>query len=230
VGDHRDYFVYTPPGYNATAKTVYPVLYLLHGFSDDASGWTSVGRAHVILDNLLAAGKVKPMLVVMTLGYGEPQILSRTAPRTPDMNRRNLDRFRESLIAEVIPAVERDYRAARDRSLRAIAGLSMGGGESLYTGLNNIDKFAYVGAFSAGGGSGPDYAAMYPGLDGKSAARLKGLWIACGRDDRLIESNKKFLEWLKSKDVKFTWTETGGAHTWMVWRRYLADFTPLLFR
>src|SRR5262249_50441704 len=142
VGDHRDFYVYTPPGYDPTAKRLYPVLYLLHGFSDDASAWTAVGRAHVILDNLILQGKAKPMLVVMPLGYGAPEIVSRGVGsfRDADLRRRNYDRFRDALFTEVMPEVERTYRAAKDRSARAIAGLSMGGAESLYTGLNALDR------------------------------------------------------------------------------------------
>jgi len=229
VGDHRDYYVYTPPGYDSAASKSYPVLYLLHGFSDDASGWTAVGRANVILDNLIAQGKAKPMLIVMPLGYGAPEILSRSgSPRDPSLRQRNMDKFREALVTEVIPQVEKNYRAAPDRNSRAIAGLSMGGAESLYTGLNALDRFAWVGAFSSGG-LGDDFNAAFPALDAKTSSDLKLLWIACGTDDRLIEPNRKFREWLTSKGVRHIDIETSGAHTWMVWRRNLAAFTPLLF-
>src|SRR5205085_648972 len=145
VGDQRDYYVYTPPGYDRASKKRYPVLYLLHGFSDDASGWTAVGRANVILDNLLAQQKAKPMIVVMTLGYGAPEMLSHGvgAFSHPDLRQRNLDRFRESLLTEVIPQVEKGYRASTDRKSRAIAGLSMGGSESVFVGLTSADRFAW---------------------------------------------------------------------------------------
>lgn len=231
VGDERDYFVYTPPGYDAKARKPYPVLYLLHGFSDDASGWTAVGRANVILDNLIAQGKAKPMLIVMPLGYGAPEIVSRTgaAFRTPGLNEKNRDKFRDALLQEVQPRVEKEYNASKDRAMRAIAGLSMGGAESLFTGLNALDRFAWVGAFSAGGG-GTDYAATYPALDAKANDKLRLLWVACGTEDRLIEPNRKFLDWLSSKSIHFTRIETPGAHTWLVWRRNLAAFAPLLFQ
>jgi enterochelin esterase-like enzyme len=231
VGDNRDYFVYTPPGYDPTTKTLYPVLYLLHGFSDGADGWTAVGRANVILDNLIAQGKAKPMLIVMPLGYGAPEIVSRTAGaglRDPNLRQRNYDRFRDALFTEVMVQVEKEYRVAKDRNSRAIAGLSMGGAESLYTGLNAIDRFAWVASFSAGG-SAEDHNATYPKLDAKVNSQLRLLWIACGTEDRLIEPNRKFREWLKSKDIHFTPIETPGAHTWLVWRRNLAEFAPLLF-
>ncbi|HKW97462.1 MAG TPA: alpha/beta hydrolase-fold protein [Bryobacteraceae bacterium] len=231
VGDDRDFYVYTPPGYDPAAKKSYPVLYLLHGYSDDASAWTVVGRANVILDNVIAQGKAKPMLVVMPLGYGAPEILNRGVGsfRDADLRQRNYDRFRDALFTEVIPQVEKAYRVSKDRADRAIAGLSMGGAESLYTGLNALDRFAWVGAFSSGGLS-EDFNAGFPSLDAKANAKLKLFWIACGTDDRLIEINRKFRDWLKSKDIKFTPVETPGAHTWMVWRRNLAVFTPLLFR
>lgn len=231
VGDDRDYYVYTPPRYDGHAKTPYPVLYLLHGYSDDASGWTAVGRAHVILDNLIADGKAKPMIVVMTLGYGAPEIVApnTAAFRDADLVRRNYERFRDATLKEVMPAVEKEYRVSTDRTQRAIAGLSMGGAESLFVGLNNLDTFAWVGAFSAGGSSN-DYDKAYPGLDAKANQKLKLLWMACGAEDRLIEPNRKFVEWLKSKEIRHTWIETPGAHTWMVWRRYLTDLAPLLFR
>jgi enterochelin esterase family protein len=231
VGDDRDYYVYTPPGYNPTAKNRYPVLCLLHGFSDDASGWTAVGRANVILDNLIAQGKAKPMIVVMPLGYGAPEILNRgaTSFRDASLRQRNMDHFRDALLTEVIPQVEKTYRARTDRNSRAIAGLSMGGAESLYTGLNALDHFAWVGSFSAGG-MGEDLNAQFPSLDSTANARLHLLWIACGTEDRLIEPNRKFREWLTSKGVQHTDIETPGMHTWMVWRRNLAAFAPLLFQ
>jgi enterochelin esterase family protein len=229
VGDQRDFYVYTPAGYGKDPKKAYPVLYLLHGFSDDASGWSAVGKANFILDNLIAQGKAKPMLVVMPLGYGAPEILSRVGPRDPSLWMKNVAGFKDALLNEVMPEVERSYHVAKDRTSRAIAGLSMGGAESLVTGLNSLDRFAYVGAFSAGGMS-DEYPAVFPSINDKVNAQLKLLWIACGTDDRLIEANRKFGTWLDSKQVKFTKIETPGAHTWLVWRRNLAEFAPLLFQ
>ena len=231
VGDDRDYYVYTPPGYDPGGKKLYPVLYLLHGFSDDASGWTAVGRANVIFDNLIAQGKAKPMLIVMPLGYGAPEIVTRGGPtlRDPSLRTRNYDKFRDALFSEVIPQVEKGYRVAKDRNARAIAGLSMGGAESLYIGLNALDRFGWVASFSAGGAA-EDFTATYPALNSSTASQLHLLWIACGTDDRLITPNRQFREWLTSKDIKHTDVETPGAHTWMVWRRNLAAFAPLLFQ
>ena len=231
VGDNRDFYVYTPPGYDPTAKTLYPVLYLLHGFSDDASGWTAVGRANVILDNLIAQGKAKPMLVVMPLGYGALEILDRNGPSWDDRSlvERNFSRFRDALLTEVIPQVEKNYRVAKDRNSRAIAGLSMGGSESLLTGLNALDRFAWIGAFSSGG-MREEFDAAYPSLDAKANAQIRLLWVACGTEDRLIAINRRFRDWLKSKDIRHTDIETPGHHTWMVWRRNLAEFAGLLFQ
>lgn len=232
VGDDRDFFVYTPPGYDPAAKKLYPTLYLLHGFSDDASGWSAVGRANYILDHLIAEGKAKPMFIVMTLGYGAPEIVARNSSASlgnPELRDKNYDRFRDALFTEVIPEVESHYRASKDRGQRAIAGLSMGGAESLYVGLNAIDRFAYVGAFSAGGSSA-DFDKIYPKVDASVNKQLKLLWVACGTEDRLIEPNRKFREWLKAKGVEHVDVETPGAHTWLVWRRNLTAFAPLLFQ
>ena len=231
VGDNRDFYVYTPPGYSPKAKKPYPTLYLLHGFSDDASAWTAVGRANVILDNLIAQGKAKPMIVVMPLGYGAPEILSRGFAAFDDasLRQRNFERFREVLVNEVLPQVEAAYRVAKDRKSRAIAGLSMGGAESLLTGLNTLDRFAWIGAFSSGGVA-EDFQADFPSLSSIANSQLRLLWIACGTDDHLIEINRKLRAWLDSKDIHHTDVETPGAHTWMVWRRNLATFAPLLFQ
>jgi len=229
--DQRDFYVYTPPGYDPTAKTTYPVLYLLHGFSDDASGWTAVGHANVILDNLIAQGKAQPMIVVMPLGYGTMEMirLGWGVWNHPEVRDRNFSKFREALLTEVMPKVESEYRVAKDRNSRAIAGLSMGGSESLLTGLNNLDAFAWIGAFSSGG-IPDEFEKDFPGLDAKVNQQIKLLWIACGTEDHLITVNRKLREWLKSKGVQHTDIETPGQHTWMVWRRNLAEFAGLLFR
>lgn len=231
VGDQRGFYVYTPPNYNRRAKQTYPALYLLHGFSDDASGWTAVGRAHVILDNLIAQGKAKPMVVVMPLGYGAPAMLTLGfgAFRHTEIRDENFAKFREALLTEVIPRVEASYSVAKDRNSRAIAGLSMGGAESLITGLNSLDKFAWIGAFSSGG-IPEEFDKDFPALDSRAAQQLRLLWIACGTDDRLIELNRNLSKWLQSRGITHRDIETPGAHTWMVWRRNLAKFTALLFR
>ena len=231
VGDQRDFYVYTPPHYDPRSETKYPVFYLLHGFSDDASGWTSVGRANVILDNLIAQGKARPMIIAMPLGYGAPEMLTYGfgAFSHEELRDRNFRKFTDALLKEVMPQVESNYSVRKDRESRAIAGLSMGGSESLLTGLNHLDQFAWIGAFSSGGLS-EKFDTEFPSLDSKANSQVRLLWIACGTEDRLIDINRKFRDWLKSKGVQHVDIETPGAHTWMVWRRNLTTFASLLFK
>lgn len=226
-----DYYVYTPPGYESSEAQEYPVLYLLHGYSDDASAWTGAGRANVILDNLIARGKAKPMIVVMPLGYGTIEMvrLGWGAWEHADLRDRNFAKFTETLLSEVMPRVESEYRVKKDREARAIAGLSMGGSESLLTGLNHLDKFSWIGAFSSGG-IPEDFQKDFPSLDARANQQIHLLWIACGTEDHLIGINRRLREWLKRKGVQHTDIETVGMHTWMVWRRNLAEFAGLLFR
>lgn len=234
VGDDRDFYVYTPPGYDPTAAKRYPVLYLLHGYSDDASGWTAVGKANLILDTLLAQSRIEPMIIVMPLGYGAPEIVQRsTALAHPfehvALREKNFTNFTAALIDEVIPMVDRAYRTRPDRDSRAIAGLSMGGAESLLTGLNRLDTFSWIGSFSAGG-LGNDLAVAFPQLGPNANAKIHLLWIACGTDDHLIKANRDLIAWLKNRNINLTQIETPGMHTWMVWRNNLVHFAPLLFR
>ncbi len=232
VGDNRDFYVYTPPGYNPRARTKYPVLYLLHGYSDDASAWTAAGRANIILDSLFAQGKAKPMIVVMPLGYGAPQILGRLGPgpRTQDLVTQNIVKFRESLTTEVMPQVEHDFQVSAKRADRAIAGLSMGGGESLYVGLNDLDRFAWVGAFSAGLAE-RSLNAEFPVPAAQVNSQLRLLWIACGEQDPVVgRFNRTLRAWLDGKGIHYVNIQTPGMHTWMVWRNNLVAFAPLLFR
>ena len=228
--DERDYYVYTPSGYAGLGKRKYPVLYLLHGYSDDASGWTAVGRANVILDNLIAQGKAKPMIVVMPLGYGTMDFLRLAwgAWDHTELRDANLKKFTDALLGEVMPRVEGEYRITKDRNARAIAGLSMGGSESLLTGLNHLDKFSWIGAFSSGT-IPDDFEKDFPSLDAKANQQLHLLWIACGTEDHLITFNRNLREWLKAKGVNHADIETPGMHTWMVWRRNLAEFAQLIF-
>ncbi len=226
--NQSDFYVYTPPGYDPKAKKDYPVLYLLHGFSDRADGWTAVGQANLILDSLLAQGKIKPMVVVMPLGYGNIQfVLGHSNWNTPTAITENTDLYSKALLTEVLPRVESEYRVSKKRDDRAIAGLSMGGLESLSIGLNNTDKFAYVVGLSSAAAAIDQ--TRLANLDPKSA-NLKLLWIACGTEDHLLDSNQKFIAFLKSKNMPVTAIETPGMHTWMVWRDNLIHFAPLLFQ
>jgi enterochelin esterase family protein len=230
AGDERDFIVYTPPGYDPAARKRYPALYLLHGFSDDATAWSTAGRANVILDNLIARGQARPMIVVMPLGYGSMEYVRAgwTGGRRAGLREASFQKFRDNLLNEVIPQVETAYRISTKQKDRAIAGLSMGGSESLFVGLNALDRFAWVGAFSSGG-LGTNFASQFPVLDAKANSQLRRLWIGCGTEDGLIRSNRQLSEWLTSKGVQHTWVETPGAHSFRVWRRYLAEFVPLLF-
>jgi enterochelin esterase family protein len=225
----NDFYVYTPPNFDARANVSYPVLYLLHGYSDMANAWTVMGRANFILDNLIAQGKAKPMIVVMPFGYGAPKLLERGWKLGHDeLWRANIERFSDVLLNEIIPQIEHDFPVERNSNSRAVAGLSMGGAESFYVGLNHLDQFAWIAPMSAAVFDDP--ASTFPGLDEKQAAKIKLLWIACGKDDDLIKNNRQFKNWLASRNIKFQSVETEGAHTWQVWRRNLVELAPLLFR
>jgi enterochelin esterase-like enzyme len=231
IGDQRDFYVYTPPGYDPRARTEYPVLYLLHGYGQESRSWTEVAFANRILDHLIDEGKARPMIVVMPDGYGGPELIA-NGPKlywNDPLRERSFSKFTGALLTEVIPQVERDYRVKKDRNARAIAGLSMGGAESLLTGLNHLEEFTWIGAFSFGG-LRKDFDEDFPGLDGSANSKLHLLWVACGTDDPLIGVNRDFRKWLDSKGITHADIETSGQHTWMVWRRNLASFAPLLFR
>jgi enterochelin esterase family protein len=231
IGDERPLLVYTPPGYDPAAPEPYPVLYLLHGFSDAEDTWTTVGRADVILDNLIARGLAKPMVVVLPRGYGNTQVIAGgwAGVRAPGAIQDSNDKFRDSLLSEVIPLVEKAYHVSSDRTGRAIAGLSMGATQSLSIGLNAPDRFAWVGAFGAGG-LNTDFATAYPAVGAATNAQLRLLWLACGEQDGLLGVNQKLDAWLTERGVRHSWTQIPGAHSFRTWRPLLAKFAPLLFR
>jgi enterochelin esterase family protein len=227
----EDYYVYTPPGYDAGGRKRYPVLYLLHGWSSLADSWLSGGQANLILDNLIAQHRALPMIVVMPLGYGDLSFVTKGFSQWNDEARiaLNLGLFSDALLSEIIPQVEAGYRVYASREDRAIAGLSMGGGESLLIGLNHQDLFAWVGGFS----SAVVYASfdgLFPKLDSSKAGPLRLLWVACGTEDDLIANDRKFVAWLRTKGIQPTAIETPGIHNWPVWRDNLIHFAPLLFR
>jgi enterochelin esterase family protein len=214
--------VYTPPGYDQ-GQTRYPVLYLFHGANADEAAWTRLGHANLILDNLLAANKTKPFVVVMPFGYGVP-------PGSGAMGD-NTAQFSRDLIEDVIPLIQSRYRVYTDRDHRAIAGLSMGGGQSLGIGLNHLDLFSYVAGFSAAlrpADFEKTYAAALANPK-ETNKKLHLLWIGCGAQDSLFNASKSFAGFLKERNINHTFRETDGAHTWMVWRRYLNELAPLLF-
>ena len=222
----RRMHVYTPPGYE-TSRARYPILYLLHGAGDDDESWLRPGRANFILDNLIAEGKAKPMIVVMTAGHVPNQSFQRTLS--------GQDRYRDDLLGDVMPYVESRYRVLPGRANRAIAGLSMGGYQTLTVGLTNLDKFSQLGVFSSGlfGDRGPENfeqanAALLK--DPATRQRLRLLWIATGKDDFVMPATKGTLAMLDRNGIRYTYRETEGGHTWPLWRAYLREFAPLLFR
>lgn len=220
----REFWVYTPPGYEVDASTKYPLFVLQHGSGDRHETWVVYGKAHWILDNLIAAGKAKPMIMVMLNGHPLGQVPREMADRRAE----SLKAFKHELFEDALPLVEQRYRVSPDREQRAIAGLSMGGWQSLSTGLTNLDKFAWIGSFSGA----VDENEIKPALDDTAGtnAKLKLLWIACGEKDFLLERNNQLIATLKSRGVNYEWHQTAGDHSWPVWRNYLADFAPKLFR
>jgi enterochelin esterase-like enzyme len=236
VGIDSQYYVYTPPGFDPKSDKKYPVLYLLHGYSDEPSAWTAMGKANVILDNLIAAGKAKPMIVVMPWGYGDMRIISEgwAAWRDRPVIVNNFRGFGEALFREVMPLVKQGYPLSDKREDHAIAGLSMGGAETLLIGLNHTDDFAWIGAFSAGGINAEHFDAIFPAITPQTGAqvqsKLKLLWISCGTEDGLYPLNQSLITWLKGNGMSPTPISTPGMHVWMVWRGNLSAFAPLLFQ
>lgn len=230
-----EFYVYTPAGYGAAGRDAasrdrYPVLYLLHGWSHVAGDWTGIGRANEILDAEIASGKARPMIVVMPLGYGDMEFVQHGMAVWNDGEQveRNTALFTQALLGEVMPQVDRLYRTAPGRENRAIAGLSMGGLESLTVGLGHPELFAYVGGMSAA----VHLANAVKGIpqDANKAA-MKLVWIACGSDDELYPANQRLAERLKQAGYPVRLDETvGGVHTWIVWRQNLVDLSQLLFR
>jgi enterochelin esterase family protein len=226
LGFIRRVTIYTPPGYSAGSDPRYPVLYLFHGANADETAWTRLGHVNLILDNLLAAGKIKPFIVVMPFGYPAP-------PGSLSAGGFNsiTEDFGRDLIGDVIPLVESHFRVDTDREHRAIAGLSMGGLESLTIGLNHLELFSYVGGFSAAVRP-PEFAKSFAALTADPQAangKLHLLWIGCGTDDGLFGSAQSFSAFLDDAKIKHTFYSMPGAHTWIVWRNFLVQFAPQLF-
>ncbi len=228
IGDDREFIVYTPPGYEKS-KGVLPVFFLLHGFSDTAVAWNEVGKANIIFDNLLAQKLIKTMIVVMPLGYGIRDFANPSVKPQP-YTLTNFPKFQQTLFEEVLPQVEALYRVSKRGADRAIAGLSMGGAQSLYVGLNNIDRFAYIGAFSSGGLPASKPEEVIKGLTPEKGKQLKLLWMACGKQDGLIGFQRGCADWLKSQGMNVQTKETEGGHVWQLWRRNLIEFSHMIFK
>ena len=222
AGRTRRAFVYTPPNYERSSARL-PVLYLLHGADGDETAWTQFGRANLILDNLIAAKKAAPMVVVMPFGYAYPWHLGVQA----DKQRTDFER---DLIDDLMPFVQANYRVSPDREDRALAGLSMGGSQTLYTGLRHVDLFSRLAVFSAGAGQNPEQTLETARRNAQTInEKLKLLWIAVGTEDGAMANATRTSEFLTSAGIKHSYRTTPGAHTWIVWRRYLNDSVPLIF-
>lgn len=224
LGRRRDLVVYTPPGYESDHKTRYPLLVLQHGSGDNQQTWVNHGKAHWILDSLIADQKAVPMIVLMIDGHPLGQV-QRDNVEARDQS---LVAFAKELFEDAIPLVEANYRVSAERERRAIAGLSMGGWQSINVGLQNLDRFSWIGSFSGAA----DVATLDSPLKNHEATnqQTKLIWIACGKDDFLLDRNQSLVEAFKTHGIKHQWLLTEGDHSWPVWRTYLNDFLPLLFQ
>jgi enterochelin esterase family protein len=225
LGVKRRAHIYTPPGYlTSTAK--YPVLYLVHGAGDSDDSWTGTGHAHYILDNLIAAGKAKAMIVVMPFGH---------TPDRPGTDILANTDFGDDLIKDLMPQIERNFRTINSANARAMAGLSMGGAHTLRYGLTHPELFGYLGLFSMGLGMNGNqdeikrYEADNAAALSASAKELKLFYYAMGKDDFLYATVAPTRAMLGRHGIKHVYNESGGGHTWINWRRYLNDFAPRLF-
>lgn len=268
VATPRRALVYTPPGYR-TGSERYPVLYLLHGWGGDENEWLDLGRTAQIMDNLLAEHKVVPMIVVMPNGHHDrqsvpdispPPSISELAPLPPrgyDITP-SITEIGKSVVDDLVPFIDENFRTVKSSSSRAVAGLSMGGGQAMYIGLNHPDVFAWVASFSGAmiawpgamtpakappqaGAAGPPIprynldpeaiAKNVPGLNESINGKLRLLYLSCGLDDGLLTSNQQFEDWLSAHKIHFSHQEVPGyAHVWSFWRRSLVEVAPQLFR
>jgi len=231
IGKDRRMYVYTPPGYNK-GKEKYPVLYLLHGAGGDEDAWTTMGRAPEIMDNLIAQGKAKPMIVVMTNGNAWQTAGPGSAPDAPPLTREDFQNFRgkfeESLVNDVIPYIEKNYRVRASKESRAIAGLSMGGMHTINVTTSHPDVFGYIGVFSSGIFQ-PDQDLSNEMLALQKSG-IKKYWVGIGEDDFLMESNKRLLDALEKAGITYEYYENTGGHSWNNWRIYLSRYAPMLFK
>ena len=230
LGRVRRMHIYTPPGYES-GKGKFPVFYLLHGAGDSDDAWTTVGRAGFILDNLIAEKKAKPMIVAMPAGH------TRASGFRPAST--NADEFVQDFLTDIMPQVEKNYRVLADRDNRAIAGLSMGGAQTLNIAIPNLDKFAYIGVYSSGvfgitstNRNSPSFEDQHKNMLGNAKLKkgLKLFWFGTGKDDFLVGTTRATVDMFKKHGFDVIYDETQGAHTWTVWREYLHDFAPKLFQ
>jgi enterochelin esterase-like enzyme len=225
----RPVVIYTPPGYEKNINVNYPVLYLLHGTTDIEETWTKVGRANIILDNLIHQGKAVPMIVVMPYGRAYPVVSKNSGSlRTWE----NLQEFKKDFLINLMPFVEENYRVRKDKDYRAIAGFSGGGGETLYLGLNNQDMFSWVCGFAPGMlknefDRNNALAFANPVLTNQ---KIKLFWIGVGKEDGLYPVIVDYLKVLDEKHIKHETLITDGGHTWMNCKLYLSTIAQKLFK
>lgn len=218
----RQAWVYKPPGYDQSRKK-YPVLYLLHGSNDTPAGWTMVGRAHYVMDNLLSEKKAREMIIVMPFGHAVEFGGSEQS--------QNNDRMEAYILKDLAPMIEKNYRVAKGRDNQAIIGLSMGGGQALQIGLTHLDKFSAVGAFSSA--IPRDFETRFSSLlknPSDTNKKLKILWIGCGVQDPAIRGSRDLSEVLKKNQINHTFREMEGRHTYTVWRQCFFEVSPQLFK
>lgn len=226
LGVKRRAHVYTPPGYFRSAQR-YPVLYLVHGAGDSDDNWTSTGHAHYILDNLIAAGKARPMIIVMPFGH---------TPESAGGNILANAAFGDDLLKELVPEIDAQFRTGASAGSRAMAGLSMGGAHTLQFGLTHPEVFRYIGVFSMGLGAGGNvdevrrYEQTHGAALARSARQMKLVYYAMGKDDFLYGTVAPTRAMLERQGIRHIYNETEGGHTWINWRRYLYDLLPRLFR
>jgi enterochelin esterase-like enzyme len=226
LGRRRELQIYTPPEYEKDTRARYPVLYLLHGSGDNEATWSALGRAPMIVDNALAQGKARPMIVVMPDGHAA---VAQGPGAAPDGRLGNTEAFQRDLLEDIIPFVEAHYRVRADAAHRAIVGLSMGGGQSLTIGLNHPELFAWVGGFSSSLRNPEETVGAALADAKRTNEKLRLLWVGCGTEDRLVEGARQLDALLTQKNIRHEFHATPGNHSWPVWRRYLAQFVPLLF-
>lgn len=238
AGFDRRLSVYTPAGYNPTAKTRYPVLYVLHGIGGDEDAWIAQGRAAQILDNLIAQEKAKPMIVVFTNGNISQEAApgeNSTGYTRPTMQLPlTMEGTFETAFPEIVKFIDSNYKTIAKKQSRAICGLSMGGFHTLYISLNYPDMFGYSGMFSAAiGVSDPSISPIYQDFDKKLETYFSKkpalLWIGCGDTDFLIQANRDFVKKLQDNNYPHEYLENGGGHIWRNWRIYFTEFVPKLF-
>ena len=224
-GETRPIWVYTPPGYEKSGNRRYPVVYLLHGSNDTAAGWTTAGNANFIIDNLLAENKALPMIVVMPYTHAVPF----GSPR--EVQAKNTPLFEKYLMEDVMPFAESKYRIAKGSNNQALVGLSMGGGHSLNIGLSHLGMFHTVGVFSSA--PGPDFETKFADIlknPNQANSKIKQFYIGCGLQDPVIARATKLSETLKAHNIRHTFRTMEGLHTYTVWRTFLNEVAPLMFR